>query len=95
MPRYLLLLGFPLLTVRLLCQTPAVWTPELSIEVQTIGEVTPSNDGEWVAYTQTQAVIEEDSERVAHSSVSSSLGRFPAGAVDKRRREQRLAFVLT
>lgn len=60
MTRHSLLFGIPLFTAQLLCQTPAAWTPELSMRVNTIGQVVPSNDGEWVAYTQTRAVMEAE-----------------------------------
>ena len=41
-------------------QTNSVWTPALSMQVETIGEVVPSPDGRWVAYTRTAAVMEEE-----------------------------------
>ena len=40
-------------------QTPTEWTPELSMQVDAIGEVVPSPDGQWVAYTHSRSVIEE------------------------------------
>jgi dipeptidyl aminopeptidase/acylaminoacyl peptidase len=39
----------------LLC---AQWTPELHMKVQGVGDVTPSPDGRWVAWTQTVAVMD-------------------------------------
>ncbi len=46
---------------------PGAWTPELTMEVRTIGSVTPSPDGAWVAWTETRAVIEADkSEQLTH-----------------------------
>jgi dipeptidyl aminopeptidase/acylaminoacyl peptidase len=41
-------------------QAPASWTPELSMQVRTIGNVVPSPDGSLVAYTQTRTVIETE-----------------------------------
>ena len=42
------------------------WTPEFSMQVQTVGAVVPSPDGQWIAYTQTKAVAEaERSEQVS------------------------------
>ena len=43
-----------------LAQTPSSWTPELTMQVKTIGEVVPSPDGTRVAWTQSQAVIEPE-----------------------------------
>ena len=37
---------------------PKAWTPELSMKVQGVGEVTPSADGKWVVWTQTHALME-------------------------------------
>ena len=45
-------------------QAPTAWTPELSMQVQPVGEVTPSPDGKWVAYTQSRAVIEPEKSEV-------------------------------
>jgi len=48
-------------------QTPTAWTPELSMEVRSVGSVVPSPDGRLVAYTQTRAVMEaEKSEQLTH-----------------------------
>jgi dipeptidyl aminopeptidase/acylaminoacyl peptidase len=41
-------------------QQSAAWTPEFSIQFQTIGSVVPSPDGQWVVWTQIQAVMEAD-----------------------------------
>jgi len=38
-------------------QAPTSWSPELSMQVKSVGSVTPSPDGRLVAYTQTSAVI--------------------------------------
>jgi dipeptidyl aminopeptidase/acylaminoacyl peptidase len=56
-PRRLTLL---LLAGGLWAQAPTAWTPELTFQVQTVGEVTPSPDGRLVAYTQTRAVMESE-----------------------------------
>ncbi|HUG81697.1 MAG TPA: S9 family peptidase [Bryobacterales bacterium] len=56
-------------------QSNAVWTPELSMQVETIGEVVPSPDGRWVAYTRTAAVMEDEkSEMVTQIHLASSDG---------------------
>ena len=39
---------------------PLQWTPELSLQVKTIGEVLPSPDGRLAAWTETAAVIEPE-----------------------------------
>ena len=41
-------------------ETPTSWTPEFSLQFQTVGPVVPSHDGAWVAWTQTRAVIETE-----------------------------------
>lgn len=65
-PRLLKL--FPaLLAAAAWCQTPtapAAWTPEISIQVQHVGEVVPSPDGKLVAYTQSRAVAETEKSEV-------------------------------
>lgn len=49
----------------LFAQTPASWTPEFSMEIQTVGSVTPSPDGSRVVWTQTKARMDsEHSENV-------------------------------
>jgi len=46
---------------------PTSWTPQLSMRVQSVGEVTPSPDGKLVLWTQTTAVMEgEKSEYRTH-----------------------------
>jgi dipeptidyl aminopeptidase/acylaminoacyl peptidase len=45
-------------------ETPATWTPSLSMRVQTVGDVTPSPDGQWVLWTQTRAVLEEEKSEI-------------------------------
>jgi dipeptidyl aminopeptidase/acylaminoacyl peptidase len=56
-------------------QTNSVWTPELSMQVDTIGEVVPSPDGRWVAYTRTQAVMKkEKSEMLTHIHLARNDG---------------------
>jgi dipeptidyl aminopeptidase/acylaminoacyl peptidase len=39
-------------------QTPAAWTPEISMQVRPVGDVVPSPDGKLVAYTESRAVME-------------------------------------
>ena len=59
------LLVFAAAAVVLWADTPAAWTPELSMKIRPVGDVTPSPDGQWAAYTQTEAVMEaEKSESV-------------------------------
>jgi dipeptidyl aminopeptidase/acylaminoacyl peptidase len=41
-------------------QTSSSWTPEDAMGVDTVGEVVPSPDGRWLAYTRTEAVMEEE-----------------------------------
>lgn len=56
-------------------QTNSAWTPELSMQVDTIGEVVPSPDGRWVAYTRTQAVMKkEKSEMLTHIHLARNDG---------------------
>jgi Tol biopolymer transport system component len=43
---------------------PTAWTPELSIQVQPVGDVVPSPDGKLVAYTQSHAIIEPEKSEV-------------------------------
>jgi dipeptidyl aminopeptidase/acylaminoacyl peptidase len=45
-------------------QAPAAWTPELSMQVQPVGDVVPSPDGKLVAYTQSRAIIETEKSEV-------------------------------
>ena len=68
-------LTFPFLACALWAQAPTSWTPELTLQVQTIGEVTPSPDGQLVAYTQTRAVMEtEKSEMLTQVFLARSDG---------------------
>ena len=53
-----------LLAVAACAQTPTAWTPELSMQVEPVGDVTPSPDGKLVAYTQSHAVIEPEKSEV-------------------------------
>jgi len=48
------------LTLAAFAQPPSGWTPELSLQVKTVGDVVPSPDGAQVAWTQTQAVVEPE-----------------------------------
>ncbi len=51
------------------------WTPELSMKVDTIGEVLPSPDGKWAAYTRTRAVMEKErSEMMTQIQLASTDG---------------------
>lgn len=44
-----------------------MWTPELQMKVRSVDEVTPSPDGRWALWTQTEAVMEaEKSENRTH-----------------------------
>jgi dipeptidyl aminopeptidase/acylaminoacyl peptidase len=48
-------------------ELPTAWTPEVMMQVQSVGAVVPSPDGSLVAYTQTRAVMEpEKSEQLTH-----------------------------
>ena len=68
-------LTFALLACALWAQAPTSWTPELTLQVQTIGEVTPSPDGRLAAYTQTRAVMEtEKSELLTQVFLAGSDG---------------------
>ena len=54
---------------------PTAWTPEFSMQVQTIGSVVPSPDGQWVAYTQSKPIVEgERSETVSQIYVARTDG---------------------
>ena len=39
-------------------EAPKAWTPELQMKVQTVGDVIPSPDGRWAAWTQTRPVMD-------------------------------------
>ena len=68
-------LAFPFLACVLWAQAPTAWTPELTFQVQSVGEVTPSPDGRLVAYTQTRAVMEiEKSETLTQIFLARSDG---------------------
>ena len=45
-------------------QAPTGWTPQLSMQVQPVGEVVPSPDGKLVAYTQSHAVMESEKSEI-------------------------------
>lgn len=50
-----------------LATSPDSWTPELSMKVQDVADVVPSPKGDWVVYTQTRTVMEnEKSEMLTH-----------------------------
>lgn len=45
----------------------AEWSPELAMQIESMGNVTPSPNAKWVAYTRTRAAMEaEKSEMVTH-----------------------------
>ena len=48
-----------LLLTAAFAQTETQWTPELSMRVDSIGDVIPSPDTRWVAYTRSRSVMEE------------------------------------
>jgi dipeptidyl aminopeptidase/acylaminoacyl peptidase len=54
-----------LLSLAAFAQPPSGWTPELSMQVKSIGDVVPSPDGARVAWTQSQAVIEPERSEIA------------------------------
>ena len=57
------------------CFGAETWTPEVSLRVQSIGEVTPSADGKLVLWTQTRSVMEaEKSESLTHIWLARSDG---------------------
>lgn len=67
-------------------ELPTAWTPEVMMQVQTIGAVVPSPDGVLVAYTQSRAVIEtEKSEQLTHIFLARADGsrRFQLTQGDK------------
>jgi dipeptidyl aminopeptidase/acylaminoacyl peptidase len=45
-------------------QPPTAWTPELSMQVQPVGDVLPSPDGKLVVYTQSRAVMETEKSEI-------------------------------
>ena len=45
-------------------QTPNAWTPEISMQVRPVGDVTPSPDGKLVAYTESRAVMEPEKSEI-------------------------------
>ena len=56
-------------------QAPSSWTPELSMEIQTVGSVVPSPDGRRVVWTQTKARMDsEHSENVTQIWLAGSDG---------------------
>ena len=64
-----------LIAVASFAQTPPIWTPEMSLQLQSVGAVTPSPDGKLVAWTQGRHVIEsEKSETITQIWLSRSDG---------------------
>jgi len=54
---------------------PTAWTPEISMQVQPVGDVVPSPDGKLVAYTQSRAIMEtEKSEIVSQIFLAAADG---------------------
>jgi dipeptidyl aminopeptidase/acylaminoacyl peptidase len=49
-----------MVAVAALAETPAQWTPELSMRVKTVADVVPSPSGHLVAWTETHAVMEAE-----------------------------------
>ena len=69
------------------------WTPEFSMQVQTVGAVVPSPDGQWIAYTQTKAVAEaERSEQVSQIYLARADGSRAAAAPRSAARESGATF---
>jgi dipeptidyl aminopeptidase/acylaminoacyl peptidase len=59
----------------LAAQAPTAWTPELSLQLKGVGAVTPSPNGHLIAYTQTEAVMEDEvSEMRTHIFLAQSDG---------------------
>jgi dipeptidyl aminopeptidase/acylaminoacyl peptidase len=54
------LLASSILGFTMWAQSPTSWTPDLSMQVRTIGSVTPSPDGSLVAWAQSHAVVEAE-----------------------------------
>src|SRR5262247_2145046 len=50
----------------ILAQPPAAWTPEYSLQVQSVSAVAPSPDGKLVAYAQSKPKVDgEHSEQIS------------------------------
>ena len=70
---FLLLLGLVSLAIK--SDVATTWTPEFAMQVQIVGNVVPSPDGQWVAYTQTRPVVDtERSENVSQIYLARSDG---------------------
>ena len=54
-----------LLPAAAFAQTPPGWTPELAMQVKSIGEVVPAPDGARVAWTESHAVMEPERSEMA------------------------------
>ncbi len=77
MEKTILALSFLLLHMEA-AQTPSRWTPELAMEIQTVGSVVPSPDGRLAAWTQTRAVMEaEKSEMISQIYLGRTDGSRP------------------
>ena len=60
----------------LAADAPTIWTPEFSLNIQTIGDVVPSPDGSWTAWTQVKPIAEGDrSVQLSQIYVADSHGR--------------------
>ena len=51
-------------SLALAADVPTSWTPEFSLEFQTIGPVVPSPDGKLAAWTQSRAIIETEKSEI-------------------------------
>ena len=58
----------------LAAEAPTVWTPEYSLNVQTVGQVVPSPDGKRVAWTQTKPVAEGDQSEMVSQIYVADVG---------------------
>ena len=63
-----------------LAETPTSWTPEFSLQFQTISAVTPSPDGKQAVWVQTKPIVEAER--------SEMISQIWAGATDGSRRFQ-------
>lgn len=70
------LLLFISASLPLAADAPTLWTPEFSMNVQTIGEVVPSPDGAWSAWTQIKPLADRDhSAQVSQIWIAGPHGR--------------------
>src|SRR5882724_2886761 len=58
-----------------LAQPPSAWTPEYSLQVQTVSAVVPSPDGQMVAYAQSKPKVDgEHSEQISQIFIARADG---------------------